>query len=558
MYVYNMRLKSFISYIVLSLIFLSFSSACFAEPQPKTDYLCSVYITGIGCHNCAQIDPLLFSVITTENPHFVVFDYEIYKQRNQNKFVKEEYFKSCLKEGDRSGVPFFILNKDACAIGSIGVASLLEQVKGFTANSCPMPDGTQVIFEDVDLSQVQGRVLIWTKNRVLVRKEGISENNEILHDLLSEENFRKILKGAYYKVVDPEPVAISGGEIIFENAIDIKGWRFYWNGDANVVSKTFLGFLADSIPLLILGIIFILLLVSLCKVVRTERGLKVKLRDIAKKKKDYIAVFVALLFLGLFFLVAHAISPKFLEEIGYNLPLPLFTIIIALIDGFNPCNMFVLTCLMTLLISSSDSKIRLYVVGFSFVFMVFIIYFLFMAAWLNIFKFVGFIAPLRIGIAVLALVAGFINCKELLFFKKGISLTIPDEQRGFLMRKIYAMKTMIQKGTFPILISSSLALATLASLVELPCTAGFPIIYTSVLSGRMLDISISYYCYLFLYNIVYVLPLATIITIFIFTFRGQPASQRQMEILKFVGGIIMILLGIVLLVNPGLIGLHVG
>ncbi len=189
--------------------------------------------------------------------------------------------------------------------------------------------------------------------------------------------------------------------------------------------------------------------------------------------------------------------------------------------------------------------------------MIFVVYFLFMAAWLNIFKYVSFINPLRIGIAILAIGAGLINCKELLFFKKGISLTIPDEQRGPLMKKVYAMKSIIQKGSFPVLISSSLALATLASLVELPCTAGFPIIYTGILSGKVLTSSLQYYIYLVFYNAVYVLPLGIIITIFILTFRGQPISQRQMEILKFVGGIIMLLLGIILLVNPGLVGLAI-
>ncbi|HBG61694.1 MAG TPA: hypothetical protein DDX37_07690, partial [Candidatus Omnitrophica bacterium] len=166
--------------------------------------------------------------------------------------------------------------------------------------------------------------------------------------------------------------------------------------------------------------------------------------------------------------------------------------------------------------------------------------------------------PLRIGIALMALIAGFINCKELFLFKKGISLTIQEQHKGPLMKRIDKMKEIIQNGSFPLLISSSIALATFSSLVELPCTAGFPIIYTGVLSGRGMESSVSYYFYLALYNLVYVIPLLIIITIFICTFRVRKITQRQMEVIKFIGGIIMILLGIVLLVNPGLIGLGIG
>jgi len=272
------------------------------------------------------------------------------------------------------------------------------------------------------------------------------------------------------------------------------------------------------------------------------------------RQKDFITIGVALVILTAFFFLAKNISPEFLEGIGYTMPLPVFTFFIALVDGFNPCNLFVLTFLLALLVSASHSKARIYAVGFTFVVMVYLIYFLFMAAWLNIFKFVGFITPLRIAIAMIALGAGVINCKELLFFRRGITLMVQERHKGPLVRRIEHMKEVIQKGTIPVLISSSVALAAFASLVELPCTAGFPIIYTGILSAKSLA-GFSYYGYLALYNLFYVLPLAVVITIFGYTFQGRQISQRQMQIIKFIGGLIMILLGIILLVNPGMIGI---
>ena len=107
----------------------------------------------------------------------------------------------------------------------------------------------------------------------------------------------------------------------------------------------------------------------------------------------------------------------------------------------------------------------------------------------------------------------------------------------------------------PALIGSSIVLAVFASLVELPCTAGFPIIYTGVLAGIKGLTGFSYYAYLLLYNIFYVTPLILIIAIFGYTFKGKQINKKTMELIKFIGGAIMLLLGIVLLFIPGLIGL---
>lgn len=272
-----------------------------------------------------------------------------------------------------------------------------------------------------------------------------------------------------------------------------------------------------------------------------------------EKYRNLILALITLAVLIALFIAAKAISPDILKNMGLTIPLPLFTFIIALVDGFNPCNLFVLTMLLGLMVSASHSRKRIYIIGYTFVAMVFIIYFLFMAAWLNIFKYMGFMTPLRIAIAIIALAAGIINCKELFFFRKGITLMIQDKYKAPLVRRIERMKEVIKKGSLAAMITSSVILASFSSLVELPCTAGFPIIYTGILSGMLVNHAFLYYLYLLFYNLIYVLPLAVVIAIFGLTFRGKQISKRQMQIIKFIGGAIMILLGILLLVNPALI-----
>jgi len=524
--------------------------------QPTQDPICVVYLTGIGCGNCAIVDPLLLVEATSANPNLIIFEYEIFRQSEENFKTKEGYFDTYLSKKHR-GVPFLLLNKEKKFVGRFRVLEAIKTFKDIKTNPFPQENGSSVEFKDLNISALPGSLKIWTKNRVLI--SGKWGKNRDLKKLLVVEDIWDVLKDFDFQKVEPKPVDISHGKIEFQYAVKVGDWQLQWNGDpiksesANAKEKEKEG---PMVGLLVALIVLGLALASF-RIIKTKKGASLKF-DLKTRMRDIVITGVALVALCLFFIFAKDISPDFLEKAGVALPLPVFTFFIALVDGFNPCNMFVLTCLLALLISTSHSRQRLYVVALSFVFMVFIFYYVFMAAWLNVFKYIGFIAPLRIGIAVIALIAGMINCKELFFFKKGISLTIQDKHKGPLMSKIQGMKEVIANGSFPLLITSSLGLAALASLVELPCTAGFPIIYTGVLSGKGLDSTFVYYFYLFLYNVVYVLPLLVIILLFINTFRARQITQRQMEIIKFIGGIIMILLGIVLLVNPGLIGLGIG
>ena len=286
-----------------------------------------------------------------------------------------------------------------------------------------------------------------------------------------------------------------------------------------------------------------------------KEGIKKEPEKILSKKskiKRFLIIIITLAVIVALFFIAKSVSTDALENLGLSIPLPLFTFLIALIDGFNPCTLFVLTLLLGLLVSVSHSRKRIYAVGYTFVTVVYVVYFLFMAAWLNIFKFIGFIDPLRYAIAAIAIAAGVINCKELFFFKKGISLTIQEKHKAPLFKRMRKVREIIVNGSIPALIGASIILAAFASLIELPCTAGFPMVYTGILTGKALS-GLGYYLYLLFYTAVYIIPLSVIIAIFGFTFQKKTISKKQMQIIKFIGGAIMVILGIILLVNPGIL-----
>jgi len=547
--------------IILFLLIFNICSFIVSAEETQNQ-ICAVYITGIGCPNCAITDPALLSEYTASNPNLIIIEYEIYDLRASNQDIANEYFKSYIPN-TRAGIPLIIFNKDQIGLGRFQVLDSKEIIKGLDSNNYPLPDGSSVDFSELDITNLQGKVKIWTKNRVLI--SGNKGDNELLKNLLVTEEIGSLLESTDFKEIDPEPVQISDGQIEFSHAVKVDDWILQWNGESS-------SYISEISPdteginhvtespwkswywiLIVFAFIIISFLIYKFKIIK-----KCMCICLTEKQKNYLIMGMSLLFLIGFFILAKNIPHESLEKLGYSLPLPLFTVFIALVDGFNPCNLFVLTFLLGLLISASHSRKKIYAIGYTFIFVVFVIYFLFMVAWLNIFKYIGFITPLRIGIACIALIAGIINCKELFFYRKGITLMIQEQHVGPLKKRIENMKNIIINGSMLALILASISLATFASLVELPCTAGFPIIYTGILTGKVLASSFSYYLYLFFYNFVYVIPLIVIITIFGYTFKGKQISKRQMQIIKFIGGLIMILLGLILLINPSLIGIGFG
>ncbi len=182
-----------------------------------------------------------------------------------------------------------------------------------------------------------------------------------------------------------------------------------------------------------------------------------------------------------------------------EISLPAFTITLGLLDGFNPCAIWVLMFLLSLLIYSKSRK-RILFIGGIFVAASALIYFLFMAAWLNLFMFIGYTEIMRTIIALIALAFGAINVKDFFSFKKGFSLTIPDSAKPKLFKK---MRSITQEEMSVGLIVGTILLAVFVNLIELACTLGLPAIYTRILTLQNLP-PLTYYLYLALYNIVYI------------------------------------------------------
>ena len=246
------------------------------------------------------------------------------------------------------------------------------------------------------------------------------------------------------------------------------------------------------------------------------------------------------------------VQPVELPLVGVVTPetmsLPLLTLVLAGVDAFNPCAFFVLLFLLSIMVNAK-SRSRMLLVGGIFVFFSGFIYFLFMTAWLNIFQLLGAGSDggmIILAAGCLALIAGAINIKDYFFTKGEVTLSMSAENRTSLIKRMGKLSNSSNLGA---LLIGSTVLAILANAYELLCTAGFPMIYTSVLSMHNLP-DIERYMYLVLYNIVYVIPLAIIVIVFSATLGKRKLTEKEGQTLKLMSGVMMLGMGIALVIDP--------
>ncbi len=207
-----------------------------------------------------------------------------------------------------------------------------------------------------------------------------------------------------------------------------------------------------------------------------------------------------------------------------SISLPVFTVYIGLLDGINPCSMWVIMFLLGLMIYARDRK-KIIFLGTIFVITSGIVYFIFMTAWVNIFLIIGYSRFITITLGAIAVIMGLIKIKGQVFFKKDVSL---------------------------VTVIGTIMLAVFANFIELGCTIGLPAIYTKVLSLKNIP-PLQTYFYIAFYNVMYVLPLATIVIIFAIMLGHIKFTDRFGNIFKLISGILMLLLGILLMFFPGLL-----
>lgn len=229
-----------------------------------------------------------------------------------------------------------------------------------------------------------------------------------------------------------------------------------------------------------------------------------------------------------------------------RLGLPLFTLTLGLLDGFNACAMWVLLVLLALLLNLRDRR-RMALIAGTFVLVSGAVYYAFMAAWLNVFLVIGLSDALRWTLVALASFAGLVALKDYFAPGRGVSLSIPESAKPGLYAR---MRGVLHA---PALGGSLLAVAALAlvvNFVELLCTAGLPAVYTAVLAQQGLSTP-AHYAYLGLYIAGYIADDTVMVTLAVLTLGNYRLTERAGAALKLLSGATMLGLALVLALRPG-------
>ncbi|WFP50887.1 NrdH-redoxin [Methylomonas sp. EFPC3] len=231
-----------------------------------------------------------------------------------------------------------------------------------------------------------------------------------------------------------------------------------------------------------------------------------------------------------------------LDRVG----LPAFTVAMGLLDGFNPCSMWVLLLMISML-APMRNRPRMLAVAGAFVLVEGVAYFVFMAAWLNLFLWIGLSRASEIAIAAIAVAAGALNLKDFWALGVGPSLSIPQAAKPDIYARI---RRILQAENLWGALVGAVLLAVLVQIVELFCTSGFPALYTRILTLRQLQ-GWDYYGYLLLYNLAYMLDDIVVLALGIVTLSQQRLQRNHGRWLKLVSGAVMVGLGMYLFARGG-------
>ena len=234
----------------------------------------------------------------------------------------------------------------------------------------------------------------------------------------------------------------------------------------------------------------------------------------------------------------------FFGEVDFGtLSLPVLTIALAAVDGFNPCALWVLVFLIGLLLGHADAP-RRWMLGGLFLLTTGVVYYAVIAAWLNMLLVIGAVAWLRVAIAVVALIGGGYYAYR--YFTADVSCRIVG---GARRERVFAsLRSATREPRFLAAATAIVVLAVGVNFVELLCSAGIPAVYTQLLALTPMP-SWQYHAWLAVYVLVFVADDVAIFVTAMLTLQIAGA-HRYAHRAQLVGALVLLVVGALLLTRP--------
>ncbi len=224
------------------------------------------------------------------------------------------------------------------------------------------------------------------------------------------------------------------------------------------------------------------------------------------------------------------------------------TAIIAFVDGFNPCSLWVLSILLALAIYTG-SRFKTLIVGLTFLIVTASLYGLFMVGLFSVFSYVSYLKWVQILVAAIALLFGLVNIKDYFWYKEGVSFTISDKHKPTIYSR---MRNVITSGkSIWAMIGATVFMAGGISLVEMPCTAGFPVLWSNLIAAHNVS-RLEFARLLGLYLLIYLIDELIVFFTVVITLKASRLEEKHGRVLKLIGGTVMVTLAFVMAIDPEL------
>lgn len=222
------------------------------------------------------------------------------------------------------------------------------------------------------------------------------------------------------------------------------------------------------------------------------------------------------------------------------------TALIAFVDGFNPCSVWVLSMLLALTLNTGSRR-KVFLVGVVFLAVTSLVYMAFITGLFTMFSVINMVGWIQVVVALVALLFAAVNIKDYFWYKSGLSFTIADEKKPGIYRGIRRVLDA-SNSTWGV-VGATVVLAAGVSLVEFSCTAGFPVIWTNLLIAQETTL-VTFALLLLLYMVIYQIDEFGLFLVAVFTLKSNKLEEKHGRILKLLGGMLMLALALVMLIHP--------
>lgn len=230
-----------------------------------------------------------------------------------------------------------------------------------------------------------------------------------------------------------------------------------------------------------------------------------------------------------------------------DVPITVSTVLIAAVDGINPCSLWVLSILLALVLRSGSRR-RVLTIGGTFLLVTTALYGLYIAGMYGLFAYMVNEAWVRVVMALVALGFGLMSLQEYFQFGTGVSLGIAESRKPELYRRMRFVS--VEGQTLPVAVAGTMLLAVGVSILETPCTAGYPLLWANLLAEQQVGLGGAIPLFA-LYMLVFLADELVVFGAAVVLMRVTKLEERAGRLLRLVGGAVMVVLAATLILAPG-------